>query len=101
MLYTVLKLIEINLTLPLKCWIKGMCTVPGCESLILIDSLGLYNFLYILGMFLLAMSSTAPEGSDWGHQGIKKRQMHRHTEKLGLGRLGCLMEKPQHPRNSM
>lgn len=25
---------------------------------------------------------------------MKKRQIHKHTEKLGLGRLDSLMEKP-------
>lgn len=31
--------------------------------------------------------------SNWGDKGKKKRQIHRHIEKLGLGWLGSLPEK--------
>lgn len=35
-----------------------------------------------------------PQGFEqWGNKGMKKRQIHKHMEKLGLG-LGSLMEKP-------
>lgn len=37
------------------------------------------------------------DGSDWGREGMKKRQTHTQMEKLGLGELRFLMAKLPHP----